>query len=1167
MHSLGVIVSMLLAVLSTVINGQFDNDPYRYRQLSTENGLSCNNVTVVLRDSKGVMWVGTTKGLNRYTPGSNTVFNNEASDSTSISSDTILSLYEDYNGDLWVGTGSGINRYNKENNSFDRLLNTGVSSPSRNIRTIIQDVHSFIWAGSDSGLFRIHPVTFYYEQFCQSGNNNSLSHNEITALLRDHQGVIWIATHYGLNRFNKSSSDFTQLFYTAGSRNASAYNNSFYSLLETREKRLLAGNGSGKLFRVEKELFTLEHYTETNADTRITSIAETDEGRLIIGTGGDGLLQKYVNTEAADNFRDLPSGNINDLNYINVVYNDDHGTIWIGTADNGLILYHPESIIDNPFQPRIVITDFRLIDNIYSDHHDWSGLPDVVYKPREITLQHKQNSFTISFDVLNYINPERNKSRYMLEGFDSDWRDSGTERSANYTNLPPGKYRFRVIGSNNSGLWNTDGLSLRITVESDFFSSVWFYIVIIAGLSGILAFILIRRARKNTLRRHNIERLYIEKNLEVERKNLQLERQHEAILYQSEAIKQSHINISKAYQDIKVISEFGQRLTSMLKLESIYAMLNSTIPSIIELTSYAIGIYDPEEKLIAYRGYSVETDKSVSFSGKIRNDNSFAARCMSSNDELYIANYNERIVSDDDKFFVSQFARQPNSLLFIPLVIENKALGILSVHHARKNMYTRNERNTLLALGSYLSVAIDNARAYELIHQKNDDLRQAYNELKKREQELEHYSEKITSVNKKLKKANKELENYRNHLEILVEKRTRDLQKAKEKAEESDMLKSKFLANMSHEIRTPMNAILGFANLLAEPGLTDGKKLKCIHLINGNVDSLLSLIDDILDISKIEANEISISKLPCNLNEMLHDLHATFNEIRDLNNKKYVKILLSKNIEALNLTILTDPYRLRQILTNLLGNALKFADKGEIRFGYDIVQDEHGDRSVYFYVSDTGIGIPEDKLKIIFERFGKVDHYLKGQIYRGVGLGLAISKSLVELLGGKISVESFVNKGSKFYFSLPLHEAEKPKTRKMPEESSKTTAVNLKDKTILVVEDEESNIFLIQSILEKENCKVLLVHTGKEAIELCRENPDIDLVFMDIKMPEMDGYEATGEIKKFRSDLPVIAQTAYAVAGERDKSISAGCDDYISKPFMAKDLIALAKKHLRKRKK
>ncbi len=371
------------------------------------------------------------------------------------------------------------------------------------------------------------------------------------------------------------------------------------------------------------------------------------------------------------------------------------------------------------------------------------------------------------------------------------------------------------------------------------------------------------------------------------------------------------------------------------------------------------------------------------------------------------------------------------------------------------------------------------------------------------------------------------------------------LKMAKEKAEESDRLKSAFLANMSHEIRTPMNAIIGFTELLYEPHISLQSRREYLKYISNSGKTLLNLIDDIIDIAKIEAQQLKVKIESFKLHQILKELYAGYTEQLKSSGKD-VEMKLVTDDKLKNKPIESDPYRLRQILNNLISNAIKFTSQGYIKFGYQIQEKKE---MLHFFVEDTGIGMPREKLDIIFERFGQIEEtYKKNK--RGTGLGLAISKNLVNLLGGNMWVESELNKGSAFHFTLPMNFAKQKQKDKIAQKKQiPMENYNWEDKTILVAEDVAINYKLIEVALRKTKAKVLWAKNGIEAVEMVKENPQIDIILMDVQMPMMNGYDATREIKKLNKNLPIIAQTAFAMSGERESSLEAGCDSYITKPI------------------
>lgn len=389
-----------------------------------------------------------------------------------------------------------------------------------------------------------------------------------------------------------------------------------------------------------------------------------------------------------------------------------------------------------------------------------------------------------------------------------------------------------------------------------------------------------------------------------------------------------------------------------------------------------------------------------------------------------------------------------------------------------------------------------------------------------------------------------------------------DLLKAKEKAEESDKLKTAFLANMSHEIRTPMNGILGFAELLKEPGLTIDEQQKYIRIIERSGVRMLNIINNIVDISKIEAGLMDIKIQESDINEQIDYIYTFFKPEVEA---KGMHLLHKEGLPKNEACILTDREKLFAILTNLVKNAIKYSENGFIEFGYVSSGGSNEQPDLLtFYVKDTGIGIHKDKIDIIFDRFRQVSEG-SNRNYEGVGLGLSITKAYVEMLGGKIWVESEEGLGSCFYFTLPYKTNTEIYAGKQKRKSSSVKndgkSVNLK---ILIAEDDETAESLLSISLQPFSSSMLVAHTGAEAVELCRNHPDIDMILMDIRMPGMNGYEATEEIRKFNQQVIIIAQTAYGLSSDRKNSIDAGCNEHISKPISKEDLQELIQKYFKK---
>jgi len=372
---------------------------------------------------------------------------------------------------------------------------------------------------------------------------------------------------------------------------------------------------------------------------------------------------------------------------------------------------------------------------------------------------------------------------------------------------------------------------------------------------------------------------------------------------------------------------------------------------------------------------------------------------------------------------------------------------------------------------------------------------------------------------------------------------------AKIKAEESDHLKTAFLANMSHEIRTPMNGILGFMDLLQQPGLTGDQIDEYVSIVKLSGERLLSTINDIIDISKIEAGQSILNNAPVDINELLQEQYNFFKREADKKALNFSVVLLPPESR----TISTDAHKLSSVLINLIKNALKFTRKGSITFGAYLHKNE-----IEFVVRDTGKGIPAGRLNSIFDRFVQADVSISRD-YEGTGLGLSIAKAYVEMMGGSITVDSKVGEGTTFTFKVPRTIT----TNKEPASPGifPDLTASLHDKTILIAEDDEISYIYINRLLAPYKIKLLRAYNGREAVDLFKTSSSISLVLMDIKMPVMDGYQAVREIRETDTGTPVIALTAFAFSDDREKALAAGCNDYLSKPVKKEQLIDMLRKY------
>jgi signal transduction histidine kinase/ActR/RegA family two-component response regulator len=480
--------------------------------------------------------------------------------------------------------------------------------------------------------------------------------------------------------------------------------------------------------------------------------------------------------------------------------------------------------------------------------------------------------------------------------------------------------------------------------------------------------------------------------------------------------------------------------------------------------------------------------------------------------------------------FSKSYSRLEGDEAVVPLVSLGNGMGI-KIEMINKNVFGW----TMIIFVSLILVLVL-SYAYSLYKISIE------NKLRK---EMQSILEKNESI---LKKQNLEYASLNQEYEI----QNKNLKISKEKAEQSDRLKSAFLANMSHEIRTPMNGILGFSELLKKPNLTGKQQQQYVEIIAKSGVRMLNILNDIIDISKIESGLMEVDIKEFDVNEKMECLYNLFKPEAE---GKNLDFSVKKGLSSDEVIIHTDRLKVSCILSNLVKNAIKYCDKGSVEVGY-----ERKGNYLEFYVKDTGIGIPIERQKAIFKRFIQADIQDR-EARQGAGLGLSIAKAYVKLLGGKIWVESQPEKGSTFYFTLPIVANKEEKKVAITEIPTNKEVIRVENLKILIAEDDKISELFISKAIKMFSKEIITVQNGKDAVEIYRKNQDIDLILMDIGMPIMDGYEATRQIREFDKQVIIIAQTAYGLANDREKALQSGCNDYISKPINKEELYGLINKY------
>jgi len=549
----------------------------------------------------------------------------------------------------------------------------------------------------------------------------------------------------------------------------------------------------------------------------------------------------------------------------------------------------------------------------------------------------------------------------------------------------------------------------------------------------------------------------------------------------------------------KILLEIYEKVHQVENIEELIGFIHAQLSKLIDTTNFYVALYDEKNEHYTFPYYIDKYDEINKIEPKSLKK-SLTDYVRRKGLPLLLTEFiDSQLIKSGE---VEMVGTPSPSWLGVPLKIADKALGVLVVQNYRmKGVFTEKDLDLMAFVSEHIAMAL---------------------ERKRFEQELTQNAA--------------------------------DLKVAKEKAEESDKLKSAFLANMSHEIRTPLNAIMGFSKLLAKHNLSKNQREEYFTYIENSGNNLLNLINDIIDVAKIEAGQVLIKNEECKLNQVLDEIFNNFNAQKINKDKAHIEIKLNKANENRNFTVIVDTHRFRQIISNLISNSLKFIENGHIDFGYSY-KDKN---SLLFYVEDTGIGIPEDKMDIIFNRFGQI---VGSEIRNpgGTGLGLSITKHLIEEMGGEIWFESQFGKGTTFFFTLPFEEIIQTNKaiEEIIEEDEKFDFSNL---NILVVEDDIVNTTLLTDTLKLYEPKLRIdtASDGQQAI-LKIKNKDYDVVIMDIRMPNVNGYEATKIIRtkfqKPKKDVPIIGLSAHAMQDEIERNLKIGMNAFLTKPLVEKDII------------
>jgi signal transduction histidine kinase/CheY-like chemotaxis protein/streptogramin lyase len=1118
----------------------YKNDP------DNPQSLSANIVRMLYEDRNGTIWIGTMAGLNKLDRDSGQFirYSHDPDDPSSLSHNVIWSIVEDSIGVLWVGTEDGLNRFDPKTETFVHYRHdpdAPVSLSHNTIRSIYEDRSGMLWVGTENGLDKLNPERTRITRYQHDANDpQTLSHNIINSVVEDRAGNLWVGTWGGgLNRFDQETETFINYRHSTDDP-YSLSSDSIWHIYEGQQGMLLIAteggisilDGTAKPFHHYR---TIPNISSTLSNNRVSSLYIGRAGIVWIGTDGGGLNKFDSQTEKFTHFLHDPSDPINLSNdNLTAVYEDRSGIIWIGTRGKGLIKYDQDAEGIISYRYDNTNTQSLSHDSVVIIHEDRTGTLWIgTYGGGLNAFDRETEQFTryqhdpadphaLSNNVVLSVLEDRagtlwigtmggglNKFNRKTEEFTHykhDPSDPNTLSNDSVMSIYEDRTGTLWIGTS-GGLNKFDRQNDRFTIYTAKYElSVDNICGILEDERGLLWFSTPKGLSRFDPKKESFRNYTVNDGLQS----------NTFSIYSPPSKSRSGemffggTNGFNAFYPDQIVDN----LTPPPVVITDFQLANQSVPiggeSVLQKS-----ILEADELVLSFQD-NVFSFEFVALNYRAPEENRYKYK-MEGFD-------NEWIETVSTRRFATYTNLDPGEYVFRAIASNND--GVWNEEGASiritvtppwwETLWFRISMAVaalgLLAGGFQWRISAIEARSREL------------------EIQVVERTHELTEAKEDAEEAN------------------RESTEAKENAEEANRAKSTFLANMSHELRTPLHAILGFARLLTRNSGLDKGQQESLDIINRSGEHLLGMIDDILSLSRIEAGRIELKPVPFDVTQMLQDVGQMMKSRAEGKGLRFTLELDS----ALPPYMQGDVGKLRQILINLLGNAVKFTEKGDVwlRARSQPMADDPDRVMLQFEVQDSGIGIPQDRLDGVFESFVRLEQAQNKE--KGTGLGLVISKSLVDMMKGEIKIESEPDKGSLFKVSIPFQMAEGEDGIPIKAPVKKVIGLQADQPKwrILVVDDNLENRVLLTTILTNIGCKVKEANNGEEAIKIFQEwHPHF--IWMDMRMPIMDGFEATRKLRTLPGGkaVRIVAATASVLEERHGEILACGCDEVVRKPF------------------